>query len=353
MPGKSAREPAEQQSRAQSEHVTGEAAGTSNLATVCISVLCSKRSTPLPANVPSRYVMRGANRLLVLCSSVGVREARALLHLGVSANELCHPAGKGCMHASQSRHFLTGIVGPLMSAATREDPFSLVKPELRCVAHRIKQAVTSEVPKLHEAASYFFQSRAEGKQIRPVLCLLVSSALSAASPPNDHTSTVDHRPVATVPMELRRRQQRVAEIVELIHVASLLHDDVLDDATTRRGKCALNQVLGNKVAILAGDFMLARASMTLASLQDADVVTLMSQVLEDLVSGELLQATAAPQSLTSMEYCLRKTYLKTASLMAHACEAVAVLSHAQPSVRQSAHDLGKNLGLAFQASFLT
>lgn len=72
-----------------------------------------------------------------------------------------------------------------------------------------------------------------------------------------------HRPV-----EQRRRQQRIAEIAELIHVASLLHDDVLDDAETRRGILSLNAQSGNKLAILAGDFLLARASVTLASLQN-------------------------------------------------------------------------------------
>lgn len=80
-----------------------------------------------------------------------------------------------------------------------------------------------------------------------------------------------------------------AEITELIHVASLLHDDVIDSSDSRRGLRALNSVLGNKVAILAGDFLLARASITLASLRDVEVIQLLSQVIEDLVSGEILQ----------------------------------------------------------------
>ena len=172
--------------------------------------------------------------------------------------------------------------------------------------------------------------------------------LSPSAPPAEEIVTADLRPVSTVPVERRRRQQRIAEIAELIHVASLLHDDVLDDAETRRGKAALNHVLGNKVAILAGDFLLARASMTLASLKCSDVVTLMSQILEDLVSGEVLQATASPQALTSMDHYLRKTYLKTASLMANACEAAAVVSDASDARRALAHQFGKNLGLAFQ-----
>ena len=81
----------------------------------------------------------------------------------------------------------------------------------------------------------------------------------------------------------------------MIHVASLLHDDVIDDAETRRGLRSLNAFLGNKLAILAGDFLLARASVTLASLHNYEVIQLLSQVIEDLVSGEILQARALPQ----------------------------------------------------------
>lgn len=248
----------------------------------------------------------------------------------------------------QRRTLLAGIAQSLMAAPAPVNPFALVKPELGCVSARIRQAVTTEIPALHQAATYFFQSGAEGKRIRPTICLLVSSALSPSPPPPDHATTVDLRPVSAVPLETRRRQQRIAEIAELIHVASLLHDDVIDGADTRRGRTALNHVLGNKVAILAGDFLLARASMTLASLKDSDVVTLMSQILEDLISGEILQATAAAAALTSMEHYLRKTYLKTASLMANACEAAAVVSDAGDGARRAAHDFGKNLGLAFQ-----
>ena len=77
----------------------------------------------------------------------------------------------------------------------------------------------------------------------------------------------------------------------MIHVASLLHDDVIDNAETRRGLKSLNSFLGNKLAILAGDFLLARASVTLASLRNYQVIQLLSQVIEDLVSGEVLQVS--------------------------------------------------------------
>uniref|UniRef100_A0A7R9VZB1 Uncharacterized protein n=1 Tax=Chlamydomonas euryale TaxID=1486919 RepID=A0A7R9VZB1_9CHLO len=168
------------------------------------------------------------------------------------------------------------------------------------------------------------------------------------SPPQPEFLKVDHRPASEFAPELRRRQQRLAEISETIHVASLLHDDVIDDATTRRGITALNCDVGNKVAILAGDFLLARASVSLAALENTDVVKLMSQVLENLVAGEIMQMTATQEQLTDMDFYLRKTYCKTAALMANSAKSVAVLAGASDAVAAVAEGYGRHLGLAFQ-----
>lgn len=123
-----------------------------------------------------------------------------------------------------------------------------------------------------------------------------------------------------MPGDTRRRQQRLAEITELIHVASLLHDDVLDSAATRRGLRALNLEVGNKLAILAGDFLLARASVTLASLRNTEVIELLSRVLEHLVTGEVMQMTAKADRLVSFDHYFKKTYFKTASLIANSAK---------------------------------
>ena len=92
---------------------------------------------------------------------------------------------------------------------------------------------------------------------------------------------------------------------------------------------ALNIEFGNKLAILAGDFLLARASVTLASLRDTDVVMLLSTVIEHLVTGEVMQMTAKPEELTSWEHYSRKTHFKTASLIAKSCKAIAMLGAAR------------------------
>jgi geranyl diphosphate synthase len=95
--------------------------------------------------------------------------------------------------------------------------------------------------------------------------LLMASSFSIALPAQGVAQVVYN--------DLRSRQQRIAEITEMIHVASLLHDDVLDHSDTRRGIGSLNYVMGNKLAVLAGDFLLARASVALASLRNTEVCT--------------------------------------------------------------------------------
>jgi hypothetical protein len=158
-----------------------------------------------------------------------------------------------------------------VSAEETVDPFALVRDEVASVSQRLCQSIVTNVPALESAAEYFFRPGVRGKQLRPTLLLLWASALSTEGQPAAELLLPDLSPPHQQPAEQRRRQQRIAEIAELIHVASLLHDDVIDDAATRRGIDSLNAQAGNKLAILAGDFLLARASVTLASLHNTGV----------------------------------------------------------------------------------
>jgi len=149
-------------------------------------------------------------------------------------------------------------------------------------------------------------------------------------------------------------QCRLAEITEMIHAASLLHDDVIDNAETRRGAPSGNLAFGNKMAILAGDFLLGRASVALARLRDAEVVELLATVIANLVEGEFMQlknaANHVPGKFTddTFEYYLQKTYLKSASLISKSCRAAALLGGSTQEVADAAYLYGKNLGLSFQ-----
>jgi geranyl diphosphate synthase len=204
------------------------------------------------------------------------------------------------------------------------DPFEPVRSEVNAISERLRHSVSTSIPALKQAAEYFFRRGVEGKRLRPTLIMLIASSLSS-TPPSPEFLQVDVRPANQHAPELRRRQQRIAEIAELIHVASLLHDDVIDDASTRRGILSLNATVGNKTAILAGDFLLARASVSLAALRNTQIVELLSQVLEHLVSGEIMQMTASQEQVLSMDHYLEKTFCKTASLMANSAKAIAVL----------------------------
>ncbi|XP_026429853.1 solanesyl diphosphate synthase 3, chloroplastic/mitochondrial-like, partial [Papaver somniferum] len=148
--------------------------------------------------------------------------------------------------------------------------------------------------------------------------------------------------------ELRTRQQRMAEITEMIHVASLLHDDVLDDADTRRGVQSLNFLMGNKLSVLAGDFLLSRACVALASLKDPEVFSLISAVIEHLVTGEIMQMASTSEQRCCMDQYMRKTYYKTASLIANSCKSIAILPGQTTEVAMLAYDYGRSLGLAYQ-----
>lgn len=222
------------------------------------------------------------------------------------------------------------------------DPFSLVSDELSAIANGLRSMVVAEVPKLAQAAEYFFRMGVEGKRFRPTVLLLMAKALHMAIP---------QRAVGVfscLKKELDARQQHIAEITEMIHVASLLHDDILDDAETRRGIGSLNIVMGNKLSVLAGDFLLSRACIALAKLKNTEVVFLMATAVEHLVNGETMQMTTSFEQRRSMEHYLQKTFYKTASLIANSCKAIAVLAGQTAEVALLAYNYGRNLGMAYQ-----
>lgn len=168
-------------------------------------------------------------------------------------------------------------------------------------------------------------------------------------------------PTLSSPPSLLPTQIRLAQIVEMIHVASLLHDDVIDKSPLRRGVPSAPVAFGNKLTILAGDFLLGRASTTLSRLGDNEVVELIASVIANLVEGEILQLKSVHaeelglggvQSVGAENFniYLQKTYLKTASLMAKGARAAVVLGGCKEGEvwKEIAYAYGRNLGIAFQ-----
>lgn len=259
------------------------------------------------------------------------------------------------------------------------DPLGSVAKELKFLTGNIKQLLGSGHPMLDTVSKYYSQS--EGKYVRPTLVLLMSQATALTAKPERQTldrsrESVDlpispaavladanpSSPLTAPPTvedsaddSVLPSQRRLAEITELIHTASLLHDDVIDHSVSRRGAPSANVEFGNKMAVLAGDFMLGRASVALARLRYPEVTELLATVIANLVEGEFMQLrnTATDESYPvwsedTVEYYLQKTYLKSASLISKSCRAAAILGDCTPDVVEAAYSYGKNLGLAFQ-----
>ena len=157
---------------------------------------------------------------------------------------------------------------------------------------------------------------------------------------------------ATIPItgmeDINERHRRLAEIMEMIHTASLVHDDVLDECELRRGKPTTVAAYGTRFAVLAGDFLFAQSSWFLANLDNLEVIKLISQVIADFADGEISQAQKLFDTSFTMEDYTQKNFYKTASLIAAGCRGAAVFSEASEEVKDAMYEYGRHLGLAFQ-----
>lgn len=208
--------------------------------------------------------------------------------------------------------------------------FEVVADDLQTLNKNLQSIVGAENPVLMSAAEQIFS--AGGKRMRPALVFLVSRATAELLGLNE--LTVKHR--------------RLAEIIEMIHTASLIHDDVLDESDLRRGKETVHQLFGTRVAVLAGDFMFAQSSWYLANLENIEVIKLISQVIKDFASGEIKQASSLFDCDVQLDEYLTKSYYKTASLIAASTKGAAIFSGADRSITEKMYEYGKNLGLSFQ-----
>ncbi len=137
-------------------------------------------------------------------------------------------------------------------------------------------------------------------------------------------------------------------VTEYMHTATLLHDDVVDTGTVRRGKPSANVVFGNSVSVLVGDFLFARASQLMTDDGDLDVLGIYARTLVHLSEGEVLQLMRTRDPGITEEEYLTVVFCKTASLIAAAAETGAVLAGADSSMRKAMFGFGKSVGIAFQ-----
>lgn len=211
------------------------------------------------------------------------------------------------------------------------DPFKLVEQDLDNLYTNIRQELSTPISELQDISRYYFDGH--GKAFRPLIIILIARSI------NHHLSGQS---------QLLNSQKNVSLVIEMIHTASLIHDDVIDAADTRRGKPSVNSVWGYKKSIITGDFVISRGSQILSRLNDPYLISMLSEAIVDLVLGEFMQMGSKENADERFQHYIQKTFKKTASLIAYTCKAVAYLAGADEQLQESAFSYGKHLGIAFQ-----
>lgn len=222
----------------------------------------------------------------------------------------------------------TPVVSPVADLAELLEP---IKLDLEIVEEWLRKNLIDDSPFVTELLSQVFQ--AGGKRIRPALCLLSARATG---------------PQSSEVVEIDRLQIILSVLTELIHTASLVHDDVIDSASLRRGKETVNRKWSDKLAVLIGDLLFAQASVCLAKLQSPTIVGIYGQVLGDLCAGELRQMKQQFLSGVNWDAYIQKSIWKTASLFAAGTHSAPILNGCSDEVVAAMKDYGINLGVCFQ-----
>ena len=187
-----------------------------------------------------------------------------------------------------------------------------------------KAALDSEVKLINSVSNYLIKNK--GKSFRPILTLLCSRLCGE---PTINT-------------------YKAAAMMELLHVATLIHDDIVDDAKIRRGKPSIKQIWKNKISVLMGDYILSKALINMVSLRDFEALDLISKTAEKLSAGEILQMEKSITRNMTKNIYYDMINQKTASLISSSCELGAITTSKLDKDRKATSDYGKNLGMAFQ-----
>jgi len=215
------------------------------------------------------------------------------------------------------------VVGPFGLSVRDQALEADVQAGLAAVEEGLLEATKSEVPFITEAAQHLV--RAGGKRFRPLLVMLAAQFGDPYAP-------------GVVPS---------AVVVELTHLATLYHDDVMDEAAVRRGVDSANTRWGNSVAVLTGDFLFARASHILADL-GPEAVRVQAEAFERLVTGQILETAGPQDGRDPVDHYLDVLGGKTGSLVAVSCRFGAMMSGADETVVDVLTQYGERLGVAFQ-----
>ncbi|RKP57055.1 heptaprenyl diphosphate synthase component II [Cohnella endophytica] len=202
--------------------------------------------------------------------------------------------------------------------------YASMKSDLQAIEDRMAEEVSSDLPMLSEASLHLL--KAGGKRIRPVFVLLSGK-------------------FGTYSMETLKR---VAVPLELIHMASLVHDDVIDDAETRRGQLTVKSKWDNRIAMYTGDYIYAKALTVITELDKPRIHQILSGAMVQMCIGEMEQIRDFFNVEQSVRNYLRRIRRKTALLIAISCQLGAMATDAPPRASHALYRFGYNVGMAFQ-----
>ncbi|BDW10125.1 octaprenyl diphosphate synthase [Polynucleobacter sp. SHI8] len=214
-------------------------------------------------------------------------------------------------------------VQPVVSLSSILHPIDADMKELDRV---IKTSLSSDVALINQISQYLIE--AGGKRIRPALLFLISNALS-------NQKTVAHR-------------HEIAAVLEFIHTATLLHDDVVDESDLRRGRKTANAVFGNAASVLVGDFLYSRAFQMMVVHGELKIMEILANATNVIAEGEVLQLLNLNDPLVTEDRYYKVILYKTAKLFEASAELGAVLAKANVSQTSAAAEFGQHIGVVFQ-----
>jgi len=203
-------------------------------------------------------------------------------------------------------------------------PLSIVAPDMREVDQVIAQRLDSGVPLVGQVSRYIIS--AGGKRLRPAVLLLICGALGFKG----------------------AQRFNLAAVVEFIHTATLLHDDVVDDSAMRRGNATANETFGNPASVLVGDFLYSRAFQMMVDAQNMRIMEVLANATNIIAEGEVMQLMNMHNAALDETGYLQVIQSKTAKLFEASTRVGAILAGAAPAIETLCADYGQALGTAFQ-----
>lgn len=201
---------------------------------------------------------------------------------------------------------------------------ALASDDMTAVNQLIQQQVDSDVALVNQLGFYIVNSG--GKRLRPLLTVLAAQAMNVQD----------------------KQHHMLAAIIEFIHTATLLHDDVVDESTMRRGRETANAVFGNQASVLVGDFLYSRSFQMMVELRNMRVMEILSDATNEIAQGEVLQLMNCNDPNTTEERYFDVIYGKTARLFEAATQLAAIITNKPEEIELAMQAYGKHLGTAFQ-----